>query len=166
MQPVTYNYPSRFRTTKWFLLVYCVFVLIIFFYYSSDNGKVVGLFLAAVVFFDVALFWNMYPEIVLEEDGLLVHFFFWWLPVKWQDIVDVKLDFVTRITSNWPGIFRNNRLYIVKARSLTFFHRFYDRRFFSFSPTFYIYSKICGFEELLSIFENKNLIQTREKLAV
>ncbi len=166
MKPVTHIYPPRIRAMIWFLVVFSLLAIIYLFIALPSGTKTTGFFFAVVMFFNMAFFWNMYPEIVVEEDGVLVRFFFWWLPVKWQDIIDVKLDFVTRITSNWPGIFRNNRLYIVRARSLTFFHRFYNRRFFSFSPTFYILSRISGFEELLSILENKNLIQASEKLAV
>jgi hypothetical protein len=165
MQPVMHTYPSRIRAMIWFLVVFSLLAIIYLFFTLPSGSKIVGFFFTAVVLFNVAYFWNMYPEIMVEEDGVLVHFFSWWLPVKWEDIVDVRqyslIGFLRRVLR-----IRSKGSLIVRTRSLTLFHRFYDNRFFSFSPTFYIHSSISEYDELLSILENKKLIQTSEKLTV
>ena len=109
---------------------------------------------------------HSHPEIISDQDGLLVQFCFWHLRVRWIDIVEVKpikwnifINPMMKNFSDFPS-------FLVKTRVLTPFHRLFDLQGLSLQPSFIFHYNISGRDELRSSIQQKKLIQTSEKLAV
>ena len=156
-----HTYPKDFSAVRHLPLVVFVILAIANLFSLADNLLPRMIVEAPLVLY-VLLFLNMYPEIITREDGLLIGFFLWRLRVKWEDIDNVELY----RPLPFQIFLRDDKIkvYVVRAKSLTFFHRLYDTRS-TFSPAFYFCSDIAGFENLLSSIQNKKLIQSSEKLA-
>lgn len=101
---------------------------------------------------------NSYPAIDADEDGLFVHFCFFRLRVKWDDIVEVKNSF-----GNYLGFFPFDS-FVVRTRALTLFHRLYGSSLFSLQPSFLVHSHISGFPKLFASIKNKKLILTNAEV--
>lgn len=86
-------------------------------------------------------FANLYPDVIVNEQGLRVRFFLWSLLVKWNEIVEVRPSLINYI---FPG-----RSFVVKTSSLTIFHRFYGLYGASFLPSFIISSSLNGYALLI-----------------
>jgi hypothetical protein len=95
---------------------------------------------------------NAYPAIDADEDGLFVHFSFFRLRVKWNDILDI------RPISLLYGS------YVVRTKVLTPFHRLYGLYTLSFQPSFVVHSLISGFPKLYASIKNKRLIHTNAEV--
>ena len=149
-----HSYPLSVRVTRWFsLFCYASILIYIFFVFSNDLVVfILKLVFAAVVLYIAAWFWNLQPEIIANKDGLSVHFLWWWLPVKWNDIVDVREHVLVKFFRK-PFGFQRKGAFIVRAKSLTFFHRLYFFQTFTFMPSLIIYSYISGFDELISFIK-------------
>lgn len=105
---------------------------------------------------------NVNAEITTDEEGLLIRFCFWKFRVKWNEIVEVKPDFLNNLFKPLSRFLSISTIYVVNTSGLTLFHRFYGLYAFSFSPSFIIASRISGFDELIAGIQNKRLIQRNE----
>lgn len=110
---------------------------------SQVAGAIVIVGLVGVfAFFLVAwlAIWQMFPEIQTSSQGIKVRFFwFWWLFVPWDDIVDV---FRWRLAGR--------RTVVVVVERLTHFHRLYGAVYAETArPAFLISESIEHYDELV-----------------
>jgi hypothetical protein len=151
MQPIHHKYPSF---TEFFTIAFNIFgflfPLFTFFYplfeaiahHAPITFEGIAVFLFLAIFAGVCIFLagNFYSEIVSDRDGLHINFLWKHLVVPWEDIIDIKPMFnIPFLKGHW----------VIKTRSLTFFHRLYGL-LYGFSPyPSVVFSKgISNYEEL------------------
>ncbi|GEM_PF-3624074 len=100
---------------------------------------------AGLIFLFIA---NLFPEIKIDDRGLLVQFFLGWLMVKWDDVDAVE-----------PGLFFDD--VVVRTRALTFFHSLYGFFGFSLMPSFLIRPRISNYRKLMNLIEMKLKLKTQ-----
>lgn len=82
---------------------------------------------------------NLYPDIVINEDGLAIKFYFKWLFVPWGDVISVTRTFIP---------FR--RIYLIRVKGLTILHRLISFcQSGSIQPGFLISPSIDGYSDLM-----------------
>lgn len=148
MESTAHSYPSRINTILfWWINLFGLYFIFGSFYvgfslwFSSLVGNLLGFLFLFVWGLLFLFFGNMFPEIITNEDGLLIRFLFWRLRVKWNDLVGIQEDTLGKFLSGTSH-------YVVKTKALTPFHRFYGLYARSFSPSFMIKSNINDFSIL------------------
>lgn len=160
MKPTTHYYASKIDSILfWIFNLFGLYFILGSFYIGFsrwfDNflGNILG-FILFFLFGLVAIFCaNFFPEIITDDEGLLVRFFFWRLRVKWEDVIGIKQDKSTSFLSRTSH-------YIVQTKALTPLHRFYGLYALSFHPSFLMQSKITDFELLLQRIQNRRFDTT------
>ena len=95
-----YRYPTGIQTAKWLakftiiLLIIIAFIILLLLLfkahveqYSNLIGFYIALFFAIVCF---AFFNGTWPDIGIDDEGILVEFLWIYLRVPWQDIIEIK----------------------------------------------------------------------------
>src|SRR5262245_32891570 len=125
MEITTHYYPSKVSSLLfWSFNLFGLYLILGSFYvgFSSWFNSIIGNVLAFLFYFVWGLFSvffaNMFPEIISDENGLLVRLFLWRLEVKWEDVVEVTELSFARFLSGTSH-------YVIKTKSLTPFHCFY-----------------------------------------
>jgi hypothetical protein len=153
MHPIHHKYP-----VSWFMKLYTIlfdisgfiFPLFIFFYplfKAISNhlpitfGEIVWLFIIAIFSGScLILAGNFYTEIVSDKDGLHIYFLWKHLFVPWEEIIELKPLF------NIPFL---KNIWVIRTRSLTFFHRVYGLLYsFSLYPSLVFTKGISNYDEL------------------
>jgi hypothetical protein len=96
---------------------------------------------------------NLYPDIVIDHEGLLIRFSFWRLRVRWENVLGIKKEKIASFLSR-------TSYYIVQTKALTPLHRFYGLYAWSFQPSFLIASDITDFQLLLDRIQNRRFDTT------
>ena len=101
------------------------------------------LFLVPFSFVCIVMAGNFFCDIVIEEQGVTGGLLGHWLPVEWEDIVEIKPCWY-----NLP--WWKAKLWVVATRSLTPFHRFYGVLYVFWGyPSFVFSSGLKGGEQLV-----------------
>ena len=102
---------------------------------------------AMVTGFIGAIFANAKPNVRVSDKGLEVQdFLFWWNPISWEDIKDIR---------SIP-IIGGSRTRLVVVRNLTFIHRVIGTIYFAFfQPAFLISSTLDNYDELVHLIKKK-----------
>ena len=84
---------------------------------------------------------NAYPKVKIDENGLLIEFFWGWYPIDWCDVGGVQ------VVKSYFGTFK---IWIVKSKDLTEFHRLYGLlNIGKFEPCFVIHPLMKNHLELI-----------------
>ena len=150
-----YQYSIVNRVLFWlFNLFACYFILgpIVFILLGIfPDGLNFWIVYPVIVLFGLfpLFFANLYPEVIVNEQGLQVRFFLWYLLVKWNEIIEVRPSLINYV---FPG-----RIFVVKTSSLTLFHRLYGLYGVSFLPSFIVSSSLNGYERLIDRIKQQKI---------
>jgi hypothetical protein len=147
METKYYRYPRPIKNAK-LSSKFCIFFLALLLIpailgyiplkHSEHYLLIIGLILGIL---GSVFFVGWWADIGIDENGLLVEFFWAKLNVQWNEIVDVK-PFGPRFFHLWVVITKNK---------LTFFHRLYGvYSLKSLKPSFFVFNKYRSHEFLIS----------------
>lgn len=94
------------------------------------------------------IFFNFYPEVIVDEQGIQISFMFSWARILWQDVIDCGVGH--------PPIGAT----LVRARKVTPIHILYGWMFsYSFFPAFLIGRTIDDRDDLLKQINHHLLVR-------
>jgi len=114
--------------------------------YSSYSEYVIAFFMPPLFMMACTFFAGSWPDIGIDDDGILVEFLWVYLRVSWKDLIEIK-HIGSRTFGVWL-ITTNNRL--------TFFHRFFGLwTTFSWKPGFHLHTQSLQHREALKIIQKQ-----------
>ena len=167
MEPITCRYPWYVRYMRLFmyglgiifpLFWMAYFIIRILSAFSSTTFEEIAWIVVMVVI--SALFpiltANLFPDIEADKENIYIHFLWYRLPVKWQDIIGIK--------PSWANIPRHPTTWVVSTRTLTPFHRFYGLLYaFTVQPSFIIRYEITDRDKLIRLIRGHCQVRMSKK---
>jgi hypothetical protein len=159
MSKRVYRYPFATRFFMFLgIVVAALFILAFIFYLVISSANLINgitnppdrafeLFLLIFGFFIFLYVVNLYLDIEILDDGLLLNASGIRFRVKWSDIKKVR--------RGYGNIFKT---YAIETKSLTPFHRVYGIMYLkNFSRCFIVWSILPDYERLVSVIKEKRL---------
>jgi hypothetical protein len=153
-----YRYPAGIRITKAICkIVIPLFVTLTLYVwvtkspndFQSTTEYIILLITIPILPFFFFYFLYSWPDVGIQEEGLLVEFIIGFLYIPWEDLDDI----------NYYGTL-NFGAWLVKTKEkrLTVFHRLYGFIYgYSFQPGFLIHKQIESGKELINTIKSKGI---------